>query len=269
MAEEEKNEVEGNAEEQDEESSEESAIEMTCPPEISQPQFSEEQLVLLQNCTVNQLLRQNQAGLFELVYQSRKLIPKILYCLAYILVFAGCYGFILEISSGFLSAGMMALKIPFLFLITAAILTPLLFSFNLFLGSRLNIGQTVAILLIATYEMAATLVSLSPILLLFVISSQGKIFVNIVNIIFFVIAVSVGLGLVWRAMAYFTKRNQSTAHTLVLKVWLGIYAFVGMQLAWAIQVFGDLSELPVFKQLGIEGNFYMAIFELVKRWMEK
>lgn len=235
--------------------------------DIAIRELSPEQINKIKDCTVAQLLRQDQAGLFELIYQSQGLIRKILYCLIYIFIFAGCYGVILGINQGIVGIGIMALKMPLLFLVTTAITTPLLFSFNLFLGARLNIQQAITILLVGSYEMSLTLISLGPILLLFVVSSQGQMFVNIINILFVIIAVSMGLGLIWRAISYFIKRNQSPTHTLVVKIWIGIYAFVGLQLAWAVQIFGDLSELPIFKQLGIEGNFYMAIFELAKRWM--
>ncbi len=239
----------------------------TSSAEIRVQKLSSAELKQKEHYTVGQLLRQEQTILFEMIYQSHQVWRKILYCIIYGSLFALLYGTVLGISGGFWNTIGMAVKVPGLLLGTFIICAPLLFSFNMFLGTRLGLLQTVTILLLATYQMSLALLAFAPIVLLFLLYSQSPIFLNIINIFFFIIAISIGLGLVWRAMAYFIARNECPPNTLVMKIWCGVYIFVCVQLAWAIQVFGDLSELPIFKQLQIEGNFYMAIFELIQKWM--
>ena len=230
--------------------------------EISQEK--QDKNISLADYSVRQLLLNRQEDLFLSIYKSEQLTKKIIYCMVYAFIFAGIYGVILGSYWGMQEGFVMALKVPLVLFGTLLISLPLLFTYNIFLGTSLSLMQVAVIILLATYLISVALISLASIVLLFVIYAEGAGFLNLLNIIFFVIAGSVGISFLWKTMDYFLHKSESDTTTWAIKIWSVIYVFVGLQIAWILKVFGDLSELPVFKQLGIEGNFYMAIFELLK-----
>ncbi len=229
--------------------------------------FSENDFISLQNYTVGQLLRQDQAGLCEIIYRSPKIWGKTIYCLVLAALFSAIYGGILASKSGFTDAMIMAAKVPCLLFATILICGPLLFALNMFLGIRLNPIRTILVLLVANYLISCFLISSAAILLLFLIATSDTTFLNILNIIFFGIAIGFGVAFIWRATNYFIQRSQSPNNTIAIKIWTVIYVLISLQLAWGIKVFGDLSNLPIFKQMKLEGNFYMVIFQLIQKWM--
>ncbi|NUM34700.1 MAG: hypothetical protein HUU50_09160 [Candidatus Brocadiae bacterium] len=227
-----------------------------------------ERLERISRYSLGQMFSKEQEYLFETIYRSERLVSKILYFLLFSVFFSIIYGAILGSHEGATKEiGIMALKVPLLLLSTLLISAPLLYAVNLFLGISLSFLQTLALLFIVVYQFSLALVSLSPILLLFVIYSDSVSFLHILNIAFFVLAGSLGIALLWKASDYLLIRSGSQTGSLFIKIWSVVYVFVGLQMAWSLKIFGDLSQLPLFKQLGIEGNFYMAIFELAKRFM--
>ncbi len=228
---------------------------------------SQERLEKIARYSLGQMFLKEQEYLFETIYKSERLIPKMLYFLLYSLVFSAIYGAILGAEQGASNIAVMSIKVPLLLFSTLVISTPLFFVVNLFLGTSLSFLQTITLLFMTMYQFAIALVSLSPILLLFVIYSDSVSFFHILNIVFFLLAGALGIALLWKASDYFLIRSGSQTGSLFIKIWSVVYVFVGLQMAWSLKIFGDLSQLPIFKQLGIEGNFYMAIFELAKRFM--
>ena len=218
----------------------------------------------LRQSSLGQLLLKEREYLFESIQNSEQLEQKISYCLIYSLLFLIGYGAILGCASGLMPALTMALKVPLVLFGTMLVSLPVLFTFSIFIGGRLSLRQSLTVLLVCNYLTSMTLVSLAPIMLLFIIYSDSISFICILNIVFFIIAGGVGIALLWKAMEYFALKNGYQSSSVLLIIWTAIYSFVGMQFAWSLQVFGDLSKLPLFKQLGIEGNFYLALFRLIK-----
>lgn len=226
---------------------------------------TQERLGNIAKYRIPQLLLREQGYLLESIYKGEKLAHTMIYCLVYSLLFFALYGAILGSLDGARASAFMAGKVPGLFFLTLAISTPLLFGMNIFLGSTLSFSQTTALLLLITYQTGMILVCLSPILLLFLVFSDGSGFIQILNIAFFVLAGGIGISLLWKVMDYCLARSGATSGSFFIKIWSFIYIFIALQLAWNLKIFGDLSNLPLLKQLGIEGNFYMAIFQLIKK----
>lgn len=226
-----------------------------------------ERLQTISNYSLAQTLLKEREYLFETIYQSEKLLHKILYCAGYCLLFSAIYGGVLGAHSGVWGSVWMALKIPLILFATLFLCVPLLFTLNIFIGSRLSFAQILTTLLVSSYLICLVLVSLTPILLLFIIYSPSIAFIHILNIIFLIVAGIIGISLLWRSMDYYTTKNHCEVPSLVMYMWSFLYAFVFFQFAWTLHIFGDLTQLPVFKQLNLEGDFYTAIFDLIKKCM--
>lgn len=227
----------------------------------------EERIEQFKTYSLTEILLKDREYLFEMINKNEALLSKMIYSAAYALIFTIIYGFVLGSHQGMKHGFIMGAKVPLVLFGALLITMPVFFTFNIFIGARLSFKQMATILLIGNYLSSMVLLSLSPIILLFVIFSDGSGFLYILNIVFLVISCGIGVALLWKAMEYFIIKNCYHGNSFVLTIWSVIYSFVVLQFAWSLKVFGDLSKIPIFKQLGIEGNFYMAIFKLVKTFM--
>ncbi|MEM0896538.1 MAG: hypothetical protein AAGJ79_06595 [Verrucomicrobiota bacterium] len=172
--------------------------------------------------------------------------------------FGGCLGMF----AGGLQIFSSAVKVPLLLYGAGAVCLPALFTFNVLLGSRLSFGQTVAVLVMATFLLAAVLASLAPIVLFFVISTTSKSFVILLCVVCLSVAGVFGVLLLWKAMGYLTVRAGQFYDSKIIKTWTLIYAFVGTQLSWLLRPFvGDPGEFAFIRNVG--GNFYTGLARIV------
>ena len=200
--------------------------------------------------------------IFQKIARGEELDAMILNFVKYAVLFAAIFGATLGFHALNLQILLSAIKSPLLILGTMAICLPALSTFNVLLGSRMSFKQTTAILCVATYTMATVLVSLAPIMLFFVISTNSKAFVLLLNVAAFGMAGAFGLMMLWVGMAYMTKMAGYTPAPWIIQIWSLIYMFVGTQLAWLLRPFvGNPGELVLFRN--IEGNFYQAVFRLI------
>jgi hypothetical protein len=227
----------------------------------------EERLRRIESYSVGQLLLHEREYLFESVCKREKLLQKILYCGGYALLFAALYGAILGSHSGLAGSVAMGGKVPLVLMATLLVCLPILFIFNVFVGTRLSMLQVVTLMLLSTYLISLGLIAFTPILGMFIVYSENLALVHLLNFIFIVIAGALGIGLLWGGMGYCAAKNYRKIPSLIVYTWSTIYVFVLLQTAWTLNFFGDMVQLPIFKQLNLEGDFYTALFELVKKLM--
>ncbi len=206
-----------------------------------------------------QTLIYNRAALFEMISQGRDLEAMASYFLLRILGCAAVYGLCLGFYTFNLQILASAGKLPVLLLGTLGICLPALFTFNVLLGSRLGMRQTLSVLLVSTYLTSLVLMSLAPIVLFFIISTPDKEFVFLLNLVCCTIGGGFGLNLLWQGMQYVTQRSGACYHPRIIQVWSLIYVFVGTQFSWLLRPFiGSRGEEFVLFRT-IEGNFYVAV----------
>jgi len=180
----------------------------------------------------------------------------------YAVLFAAIFGATLGFLILNLQIVIAAIKSPMLIVGTMVICLPALFTFNVLLGSKLCLKQTAAILSMATYIIAIVLISLAPIMLFFIVSTNSKNFVLLLTVIAFGIAGLFGVKMLWSGMNYLTERSGYQPNRQIVRTWTLIYIFVGTQLAWILRLFiGSAGELIIFRQ--IEENFYQAVFQVI------
>jgi hypothetical protein len=174
----------------------------------------------------------------------------------------GIYGAIIGSQHSMLQSLSSCLKLPILFLLTAAICMPTLFIFSSLFGSKRSALQTFVLLSTGTTIIGLALVGFAPITLFFIVTTKSYQFFKILNVSFF--AVSGLLGVLFFNRLYVQLSDEGSqslqSRRMFLRFWLLLFAFVGTQLAWTLRPFFGAPGLPfeVIREIG--GNFYTDMF---------
>jgi hypothetical protein len=85
-------------------------------------------------------------------------------------------------------------KVPMLFCLTLLVTFPSLYVFNALVGSRLNMGAMLRLVVAALCVMMAVLASLGPIVAFFAVSTTSYPFMKLLNVVAYAVAGSLGLS---------------------------------------------------------------------------
>lgn len=205
------------------------------------------------------ILLNHRESIFDMIADGKNLDQMLRYFGLFTALFAALFGATLGFYALNLQIVFAAVKAPILIFGTVAICLPALFTFNMLLGSKLSFKQTSAMLSVTAYIMATVLVSLSLIVLFFIVSTSSKNFILLLNVAAFGIAGLFGVRMLWMGMNYLTIKSGYEPNRQIIQIWTLIYIFVGTQLAWILRPFiGSPGETVLFRN--IEGNFYQAVF---------
>ncbi len=153
-------------------------------------------------------------------------------------------------------------KVPLLLLATFALSLPSFFVLNTLLGLRADFALVVRALLGSQAALAIVLAALAPYTALWYASSASYVWALLCNGLMFAVASVTAQGLLRRA--YRPLRARHRQHGRLLQVWLVLYAFVGIQLAWVLRPFVGEPGLPVqFFREGAWGNAYVVVGRLI------
>ncbi len=177
------------------------------------------------------------------------------------LLFAA-YGAIVGAAHSAPQALATAVKLPALYLLTSLICFPTLFIFNVFFGSKLSLGQHLALMLSSLGIIGILLLSFAPITFFFLITSDSYEFFKLLNVTIFAITGLIGVLFFFKTMSRITAQQDTENRDLrmqLLVLWLMLFAFVGTQLGWTIRpIFGDPS-LPFMLFADPRGNIYSDV----------
>jgi hypothetical protein len=152
-------------------------------------------------------------------------------------------------------------KVPILLLGTFVLSLPSFFVLNTLFGVREDFPQATKALVAAQAGLTIVLASLSPLTAFWYASSgdyQGAILWN--GLMFLVATIS-GQTLLRRFYGPLLQRNRR--HRLLLRVWVVLYAFVAIQMAWVLRPFvGDPNSPTRFFREGAWGNAYERLFSI-------
>jgi hypothetical protein len=172
-----------------------------------------------------------------------------------------------------------AAKLPFLFLITLAICLPALYFFNVYFGAKTRLSQYAAILLCAVTITSTLLFGFAPVTLFFLITTDNYSFFLLLNVAIFTLTGIIGVYFLYQVLLPKVETIISDKELVIedtaidknrkvrisiLKFWLGLYAFVGSQMAWTLRpFFGSFgSKFDLFRPR--EGNFYLAVWNSIR-----
>jgi hypothetical protein len=153
-------------------------------------------------------------------------------------------------------------KVPFLLLATFVLSLPSFFVLNTLLGLRNDFAQVVTALFATQAGLTVILASLAPITAFWYVSGSGYQQAILFNGLMFAVA-SLGAQWVMRAR-YRALIARHLAHRWMLRTWIVIYVFVGIQMGWVLRPFIGNPGAPVqFFRQDSWSNAYVAVAELI------
>ncbi|BAY35112.1 hypothetical protein NIES37_63990 [Tolypothrix tenuis PCC 7101] len=211
------------------------------------------------------LLRDRQ-GFLEEISQGIRLQSKISALFVSSSICFAIYGAIIGASHSWGQALSGAIKLPAFYLLTLIICFPTLFFFNVLFGSRSTIQQHFVVLLTAVSVISVLLFSLAPVTLFFMITAPNSYqFFKLLNVLIFGITGIFGVKFLYEGMQLLSQQDEvgKKTRTTILRSWLFLYGFVGVQLGWFLRPFfgSPGSKFELFRAVG--GNFYLDIVSAI------
>jgi hypothetical protein len=155
-----------------------------------------------------------------------------------------------------------ASKVPLLLFVTFGLSLPSFFVLNSIFGLRSDFGDVLRALVGAQAGVSMVLASLAPYTLVWYASCADYGWALLFNGLVFAIASFSGQVLlrVW----YRPLLARSPRHRWMLRVWLVLYVFVGVQMGWTLRPFvGEPGSPPQLFRAGAWGNAYEAVGRIV------
>jgi hypothetical protein len=155
-----------------------------------------------------------------------------------------------------------AIKVPLLLLATFGLSLPSYFVINSLLGLREDVGAAVRALLATQACLTVVLCALSPFTLFFYASFRGYQEATLFNGVMFAVASVSGQLLLRRLYRPLVARD--ARHRGLLRLWLVIYCFVGIQMGWLLRPFIGAPEVPTrFLREDTWGNAYVIVAQRI------
>jgi len=155
-----------------------------------------------------------------------------------------------------------ALKVPFLLIATFVLSLPSFFVISTLLGLREDFGQSVRVLMATQAALTIILASFAPFTALWYLSTTDYQAAVLFNAAMFGISSIAAQLLLRRFYGPLIARNRR--HRVLVRAWLIVYAFVGIQMGWLLRPFiGDPSSPTHFFREHAWGNAYEVILRMV------
>ncbi len=160
-----------------------------------------------------------------------------------------------------------ALKIPTLFLVTLLVSFPLFYIVQLLLGSRLGLLQVLTLVLSALTLTSIFLAAAAPISIFFLLTGGNYYFLHLLHIAVFAFAGFFGMYTLHTGLTILceSKGVYPRLGIGILRLWVLIFAFVGIQLAWHLRPYVGKRDEPFALRKQYEGNFYSAMIYAVRQ----
>jgi hypothetical protein len=154
-----------------------------------------------------------------------------------------------------------AVKVPLLLFATTALCLPGFFVLNTVLGLRDDFREALQAIHAGQAGLSITLASLAPLTRFWYFSCGSYRAALLFNAAMFTVATLAGQLIMLRYYRPLIRRHRH--HRLMLMTWVGLYAFVGMQMGWMLRPFIGDPRLPVafFRQEPFS-NAYVVIARL-------
>ena len=215
----------------------------------------------MNDLAVIEAILRNRYRFFSEIRAGVDLGPKIRAMMTSSVLFLLLYGAVIGSQHSLLQALSSALKVPALFLVTVLICLPTLHFFHVLFGASLSIRQNFALILTAITVTSVLLLSFSPVVLFFMISTADYQLFKLLNVAIFAICGAIGLGFLYQGVKMIAVVDGDTGKSRrrMIVLWALLYAFVGTQLAWTLRPFFGAPGLPFepFRDLG--GSFYANV----------
>ncbi|MEM9829355.1 MAG: hypothetical protein AAF944_01880 [Bacteroidota bacterium] len=205
---------------------------------------------------------QNQSEYFQRLNDQQRYQPMVVSQVLTILIFTFCYGLVMGSYHGLLQAVSSGTKLFLLFGLALIICFPSFYIVQLVLGSKIKIGYLLAIILSGFVFISAIMLAFAPIVVFFQLTGDNYAFLQLLHVAVFMFAGIFGMRLVAEALKQ--ACDQANVYpkigVTIFRIWMVIFAFVGIQLAWNMRPFlGSPSlEFELFRN-ETQGNFYSTL----------
>lgn len=155
-----------------------------------------------------------------------------------------------------------SLKVPLLLGVTSLLSLPSFFVFNTLLGLRADWHRAFAALASTQAALALILAALSPFTLLFYASTDDYRAAIIWNTVMFAVA---GLSAQKLLRRHYRPLIEADArHAVLLRAWLLLYGFIGVQMGWVLRPFvGEPHSVVSFFRPNAWSNAYEVLARIV------
>ncbi len=219
----------------------------------------------MDNFTIIETILRDRSDFFAEIRDRVGLGDKINAMLLSSFAFLAIYGAVMGAGHSLLQAVSSFFKLPVLYLVTLLICVPSLHYFNILFGSRQTLSQTIALILTAISTTSVLMVSLAPITLFFLLTSNRYQFFKLLNVTFLAIASFLGVSFLRQGMRAVTAADDQGrgVRRCIFLIWVFLYGFVGSQMAWTLRPFMGDPQLPFILFLERGGNFYADVASTV------
>lgn len=182
-------------------------------------------------------------------------------------VFGITYGAVMGSFGGvlgerFRQVAFSAVKVPLLLLGTFALSLPSFFVVNTLFGLRSDFSHSLRALLATQAGLTIILASFAPFTVVWYASCSDYQGAILFNTLMFGCASIVAQWLLRRFYEPLIRR--SSRHRVLLRAWLVIYAFVGIQMAWVLRPFIGYPDAPTqFFRQDAWGNAYVSLAHIL------
>ena len=208
---------------------------------------------------------QDKEVYFEKLNQQENRTQKVLTQALVIFVLAFFYGVVMGSYNSFFQAMVTGFKVPLLLILALFICFPAFYVIQYMLGSKMNLLQMVNTILSGFVVFTTIMASFAPIIIFFMITGNNYAFLKLLHVGIFVFSGIFGMHTIMEALKFSCEKKNvyPKIGINICKIWIIIFAFVGMQLAWNLRPFLGDKNMPVevFRQR--EGNFYLAVFQSI------
>ena len=156
-----------------------------------------------------------------------------------------------------------AVKVPLMLLATFLISLPSFFVLNTLVGLRRDFADAVAALISTQAALTIILASLAPMTALWYLSDSNYNRAILFNGLMFAAASFSAQFLLRRLYRRLIERDPR--HRILLRLWIVIYVFVGIQMGWLLRPFigSPLAETRFFRE-GAFSNAYVVVMRLMR-----
>jgi hypothetical protein len=155
-----------------------------------------------------------------------------------------------------------AIKVPLLLLATLALSLPSFFVANTLVGLRADFGTALRAIVASQAALTIVLAALAPLTIFWYASSTHYRASILFNAAMFAVA-SLSAQVV-QGRAYRPLISANPRHRWLLRTWIVIYAFVGIQMGWALRPFIGSPDHPVrFFRGGEWENAYVIVARMI------
>ena len=162
----------------------------------------------------------------------------------------------------FLQVVFSAVKVPLLLMGTFALSLPSFFVVNTLFGLRSDFSYSLRALLATQAGLTIVLASFAPFTVLWYASSSDYLGAILFNTLMFGCASVTAQWLLRQFYEPLIHRNPR--HKLLLRAWLVIYAFVGIQMGWILRPFIGSPDAPTqFFRQDAWGNAYVSLANIL------